>query len=235
MRFMVMHKVDAPMEAGEPPARSIIEGMGALVGRSLKSGVFLDGAGLHRSEMRVRLTFDGGKRTVVRGPYQGSNELLASFALIAASSMDHAVELATRLAEAGGDRELEIGPVVEAWDLNNAPRPAGKPYRFLLLRKADAAFEAGAKQPAAVQRVLDEWKRDGVLQSAALLAPSKTGARLRTTGSKRVWTDGPFAESKELVAGFSIIEVPTLADAKAWTEEYAAILGDTQVDVRDVA
>ena len=235
MRFMVMHKVDAKMEAGEPPDQGIIQAMGKLVGRSLKSGVFEDGAGLHRSAARVRVVFDGGKRTVVRGPYTGSNELLASFAMITASSVDHAIELATRLAEAGGDREIEIGPVVEGWDLNGSPRPANAPYRFLVLRKADAAFEAGAAPAAGVQRVLDEWKRDGVLQSAARLAPSATGARSRVTGGKRTWTDGPFTESKELVAGYSVINVPAMADAKAFADEYAAILGDNEVDIREVA
>jgi hypothetical protein len=235
MRFMVMHKVDAKMEAGERPDETIIQGMGQFIGRSLKAGVFEDGAGLHPSASRVRLVFEDGQRTVVRGPYQGSNELLASFALIVATSVDHAIELATRLAGAGGDREIEIGPVVEGWDLTGKPRPADAPYRYLLLRKADAGFEAGAPRPAGVQRVLDEWKRDGVLQSAAMLAPSKTGARTRVTGGKRVWTDGPFTESKELVAGFSIINVPALADAKVWAEEYAGILGDNEVDVREVA
>lgn len=235
MRFMVMHKVDATMEAGERPSEGLVHAMGKLISGSMKSGVFLDGAGLHRSAMRVRLVLENGQRTLVRGPYAGSNELVASFALVVARSEDHAVELATRLAEAGGDREIEIGPVVEGWDLAGAPRPANAPYRFLLLRKGDAAFEAGAPQPAAVQRVLDDWRREGILQSAASLAPSRSGARTRVTAGKRAWTDGPFAESKELVAGFSILELPTLADAKRWAEEYAAILGDNEVDVREVA
>lgn len=234
MRFMVMHKVDATMEAGGPPSKAIIEGMGRFIGNAIKAGQFLDGAGLHRSATRVRLTFDGGKRDVLRGPYEGANELIASFAMVTASSMDHAIELATRLATAAGDREIEIGPVVEGWELHGGKRPANAPYRFLLLRKGDDRFESGASQPAAVQHVLDEWKRDGVLQSAATLAPSATGTRYRVTGGKRTWLDGPFAESKELVAGFSIIDVPSLADAKAWAVEYAAILGDNEVDVRAV-
>ncbi len=48
MRFMVMHKVDAEMEAGERPDPGIIQGMGRLIGNSIKQGSFLDGAGLHR-------------------------------------------------------------------------------------------------------------------------------------------------------------------------------------------
>jgi hypothetical protein len=236
MRFMVMHKTDANMEAGGPPPKGIIEAMGALVQGSLKSGVFLDGAGLHRSATRTRLTFDSGKRDVVRGPYGGSNELLASFAMIKAGSMDVAIELASQLAKAGGDAEIEIGPVVEPWDIGVMPKPADPPTpRFLLLRKANRAFESGAAQPAGVSRLLDDWKRDGVLLSAAALAPSAQGARYSKVGGKREWTDGPFTESKELVAGYSIIEVPSIAEARAWAEKYADILGDNQVDVRAVA
>ena len=73
-----------------------------------------------------------------------------------------------------------------------------------------------------------------MLQSAATLAPSAKGARYRKTGGKRVWTDGPFTESKELVAGFSIVNLPALDDARRWAEAYAAILGDNEVDVRVV-
>lgn len=235
MRFMVMHKVDAQMEAGGPPPERIIQEMSALVQRSIKDGVFKDGAGLHRSARRVRLVFEAGRRTVTPGPLEGRNELLASFTMIQADSMDHAIEIATRIAGAIGDGEIEIGPVVEPWDLGKMERPAHAPQRFLLLRKSDPALEAGAGQPAALTRLLEELGREGVVLTAATLAPSKTGARYRKTGGKRVWTDGPFTEAKELIAGFSILELPGLAEARAWTEDYARILGDVEVDVRGVA
>ena len=71
MRFMVMHKVDAKMEAGERPDHGVIEGMGRHIGGSIKQGIFLDGAGLHRSAVRVRLRLDGDRPQLERGPYQG--------------------------------------------------------------------------------------------------------------------------------------------------------------------
>ena len=149
--------------------------------------------------------------------------------------MDHAIELASRIAGALGDVEIEIGPVVEPWDLGVMEKPADAPLRFLLLRKADRAFEAGAPPPAGLSRLMEELTRDGVLLSAATLAPSAKGARYRTVGGKRQWTDGPFAESKELVAGFSIVKLPSQSDARAWAEAYGAILGDNEVDVRLIA
>jgi hypothetical protein len=232
---MVMHKVDAKMEAGERPSQELIQKMGQLVGRSLKAGIFKDGAGLHRSAKRARVSFANGKSSVVNGPYAGGNELTARFALITTTGIDQAIDLARKLGEAAGNVEVEVGPVVEGWDLNGSPRPADAPYRFLLLLKGDAAFEAGAPHAPAVSALLDTWKRDGVLQLDVRLNPTTTGARLTTTGGKRHWIDGPFAESKELIAGFAILELPNLEETRRFTEEYAAILGDNEIDIRLIA
>jgi hypothetical protein len=231
-RFIVMHKVDATMESGQPPDRDLIKDMGRLVGESIKNGTFVDGAGLHRSARRVRLRCKAGTCDVERGPYQGGNELVASMAAIRVESMDEAVEHARRLGTALGDAEIEVGPVVEQWDLAGAPKPAHvQGEQFLLLVKGDAAYERGqAPGPA-----FDDLARAGVLTAQHHLAPTSTGKRLAGPGGKRSWTDGPFAESKELIAGFSILEVPTLADAIAWADRYAAILVDCEVDVRQMA
>lgn len=239
MRFIVMHKVDANMEAGGPPSQEIIQNMGALVQGSLKEGVFLNGAGLHRSARRVRLQRSGGKVELTHGPYRGSNELVAAMVMISAVSLDAAIGHAQKLASALGDVEIEIGPVVEPWDLGMMPKPEGKlPERFLLLTKASADDESGntaAKHAAAVQELSASFQNDAAVLAADSLAPSAKGARLPPSGKgKRTWVDGPFAESKELIAGFSLLSLPSKADALAWADRYAAILVDCEVDVREV-
>ena len=239
MRFMVMHKVDANMEAGGPPSQQIIAGMGALVQESLKNRVFTTGAGLHRSARRARLE-SGGAR-VTKGPYAGQNELVSSFAMIKASSLDEAVERARQFAQVLGHVEIEVGPVVEPWDIGVLEKPEKLPLgRFLLLCKGDRQTESAAELPparrAALEELLQSLRDEGVLVMSDRLAPSAKGARL-ASGQKgqRSWTDGPFAESKELIAGFSVLDVPSRADALAWAERYAAILGDNEVDVRELA
>ncbi len=239
MRFIVMHKVDANMEAGGPPSPEIIKNMGELVQGSLQSGVFLNGAGLHRSARRARLKSVGGDATVTTGPYVGQNELVASFTMVSAKSLDDAVAHARQLANALGDVEVEIGPVVEPWDLGMMPKPEGNvPGRFLLLCKSTPADEAGdtaEKHAAAVKQLAASLGNDGAVLAAESLAPSARGARLPPTGKgKRVWVDGPFAETKELIAGFSLLELPSKAEALAWADRYAAILVDCEVDVREV-
>jgi len=240
MRFMVMHKVDANMEAGGPPSQDIIARMGELVQGSLQRGEFLNGAGLHRSARRARLEQKAGETTVTTGPYAGQNELVAAFTMISAASMDAAIGHARTLASSlGGDVEIEIGPVVEAWDLGLIPKPEKAPERFLLLTKASAADESaasGAKHAAAVKKLAASFQGNAAVLAADSLAPSAKGARLRAVekGAKPVWVDGPFAESKELIAGFSLLQVPSKAEALKWADRYAEVLVDAEVDVREV-
>jgi len=237
MRFMVMHKVDAKMEAGSPPDQTIIREMGALVQGSLKSGIFTTGAGLHRSARRARVEAGGA---VTRGPFSGRNELLSSFVMIRARSLDEAIERARQLSHLLGDVDVEVGPVVEPWDLGLVAKPPGDaPGRFLLLCKGTAATESGAEPSPERRAEQTKWiealRAEGALLMADSLAPSSRGARLASGPSgKRSWVDGPFAESKELIAGFSVLAVPALADAIAWAERYAAVLGDNEVDVREL-
>jgi hypothetical protein len=240
MRYIVMHKVDVKMEAGAPPDRKLIKNMGQLVGESLKKGIFVDGAGLHRSARRVRLRCRGGTCDIEHGPYQGENELVASMALIRVDSIDAAVEQAQRFGVALGDAEIEIGPVVEPWDLTGSSKPPDvQGEQFLLLFKGNPDYERGQEitpeQAAAVARLDDELASNAVLLKRHRIAPSSTGKRLAGPEGKRMWTDGPFMESKELIAGFSILEVPSLADAITWADRYAAILVDNEIDVRRMA
>lgn len=253
MRFIVMHKVDAHMESGGPPSQDIIKNMGALVQESIRGHIFTTGAGLHRSAKRARL--DRGGKVVTKGPYSGQNELVDSFAMIRASSLEEAIERAREFARVL-DAEIEVGPVVEPWDLGVMAKPAGNTLgRFLLLCKGDAATEAGGDSLAArrekLAALVEALKKEGVLLMSDRLAPTARASRLPSasqrggapaaaTGGataaagKRSWVDGPFAESKELIAGFSVLELPSRADAIVWAERYAAILGDNEVDVREL-
>ena len=241
MRFIVMHKVDANMEAGGPPSQEIISQMGALVQGSMKSGVFLNGAGLHRSARRVRLESLAGETKVTHGPYAGKNELVASFTMLSAKSLNDAIaHTRTLAASLGGDIEIEVGPIVEPWDLGLMPKPASAPERFLLLCKSTPEDEAGdtaQKHAAAVQALAATLQNDAAVLAADSLAPSARGARSSSAAGakdKRVWVDGPFAESKEMIAGFSLLSLPSKAEALAWADRYAAILGDNEVDVREM-
>jgi hypothetical protein len=237
MRFIVIHKNDAHMESGGPPSQEIVSQMGALVQEGVKNGIFLNGAGLHRSARRVRLDCKGGQCAVTNGPYTGKNELVASMVMLSTRSMDHAIGHAKKLASLLGDVEIEIGPVVEPWDLGMIPKPNRPvPERFLFLCKSTAVTETDAeaskKHRAAVEALAQELGADATVMAVETLSPSSRGSRLKSGAKgKRHWVDGPFTESKELIAGFSLIAMPDKAAALAWADRYAAILHGNEVDV----
>jgi hypothetical protein len=240
MLFMVMHKINAEIDAGGPPRKGLVEAMGQLIGETRQAGKFRDGAGLKGRKERVRVKLSGGERTVQKGPYRGENELISSFAMLKVKSMEEGVEWASRYAGAVGATEIEVGQVTEAWDIGVAPKPTGEvPLRVLALAKATASSESAPAAPAAeaavkLNAVFDDMKRTGVFLGAESLEPSAKGARLQAKAGKYSWTDGPFTESKELVSGYTILEVSSLQEAKQWTIRYATILGDIEVDVREV-
>jgi hypothetical protein len=239
MLFMVMHKINAEIAAGGPPRKDLVDQMGQLIGDAVASGKLRDGDGLRENASRVRLESSGGKRRVVKGPLTGDNELVAGFVKLKVKGIEEAVQWAGRYADAISAAEVDVGPATEAWDIGVAPKPSGEvPLRVLVMDKADAAFEAGAKLAPAQQQKLDalyaEMKSAGVFLGAERLQPSSKAARLQRTAGKVTWTDGPFTESKELVSGYTIMEFESKRDAIAWTERYAEILGDCEVDLRAV-
>jgi hypothetical protein len=214
----------------------IVHEMGAFVGEQVKAGRFIDGAGLGASKTRTRLVFRNGECTVKRGPYRGEHELPAATLLLQVSTREEAIGWAERYGKILGDGEIELGPVNEPWDLGMMPRPADPPLRVLLIEKADAASEAGKRSPrqkADLTRLKTEMQKAGVLAQATQLAPSSAGKRLRFQDNQLTVLDGPFSESKELIGGFSIMELPSLEEAIEVTRRYAAILGGTlEVDLR---
>jgi hypothetical protein len=231
MQFILMHKADKNSEADVPPSPELIVSMGKLMEEMAKAGVLLAGEGLQPSSKGVRLKFSGGKRTVTRGPFTGSNELIAGFAIVRVESMEKAIEWASRLARVVGDVEIDIGLVKEPWDLGLCPKPDGQMTRFMLMYKADEASEAGV---SSTSEVMKQWTQDmveaGVLLSSEALQPSSKGARLNFAGGKRTVRDGPFTESKELIGGFCMLQVKLKEEAIEWSSRFAKALCDARVE-----
>jgi hypothetical protein len=243
MRFMVMHKHDSSTEAGARPSAAFIEEMGNLIGELIQSGVFKDGAGLGKSATRTRVTFRDGQRSVVDGPYAGSdNELVDGFLQLTVSSRAEAVEWASKLGRILGDAEIEVGKTTEEWDLGLVPEPPNAPQHYLLLQKATPASEAGQQPSAAVRSAVDALHREmtaaGVLTSAASLAPSRQGTRIQMDASKRRVIDGPFTESKELIGGFAILDLPSREAVIDFAWRYGALMlksvEQLELDIRPV-
>jgi hypothetical protein len=107
--------------------------------------------------------------------------------------------------------------------------------RFMIIRKADAQTEAWAKPSKALVDAMmaynEEMIRAGVMLGGDGLKPSSRGARIRFANGKPKVTDGPFAEAKELVAGFTIIQVASRDEALEWVKRWPVEDGDGEVEL----
>jgi hypothetical protein len=118
MRFMILRKADAGTEAGIMPGEQLLAAMQAYMEELGNAGVLLDGDGLHPSSKGVRVSFSGGKPTVIDGPFTETKELIAGYVILQVKSRDEAIEWARRWPALDGDGEtqLEIRPYFEAAD-----------------------------------------------------------------------------------------------------------------------
>jgi hypothetical protein len=109
--------------------------------------------------------------------------------------------------------------------------------RFMMLVKASKDSEAGklpTKELIAAMGAFNEgMARAGVMLAGEGLHPSSKGTRVTYTGGKRLMTDGPFAETKELLAGFWMIQVKSKAEALEWASRVPFTHGEV-VEVRQV-
>jgi hypothetical protein len=236
MRFMIMHKNDPQTEAGQKPPMELVHKMGAFIGEYAKSGRFIDGAGLSGSATRTRLVFRDGRCTVKHGPYRGERELPAAALQLKVKTREEAIGWAERYGKILVNGEIELGRVNEPWDIGLMPAPENAPLQFLLIEKADEVTEAGARSPkqkADLTRLKTEMTKAGVLVKSLRLKPSAKAKRLTFTNNDLLIIDGPFAESKELLGGFAVMELSDVDEAIALCRRYAEILGGTlEIDLR---
>jgi hypothetical protein len=112
--------------------------------------------------------------------------------------------------------------------------------RFMIMGKATKETEAGIlpkpEEFEAMGKYNEELVKAGILLAAEGLAPTSKGARVKFSGDKRTVIDGPFAETKELVAGFLIIQVKSLEEAIEWVKRAPNVAnGETEVEIRKVS
>src|SRR5213593_2467898 len=109
--------------------------------------------------------------------------------------------------------------------------------RFMVLVKADKNSEAGVLPSqdilAAMGKYNEELVKAGVMLAAEGLQPSSKGARVKFEGTKRTVTDGPFSETKELIAGFWLWQVKSREEAIEWLKR-APFDGGTEIELRQV-
>lgn len=124
MRVMVIVKADRDSEAGVLPSEDLLSRMGKYNEELVNAGIMLAGEGLHPSSRGVRVTFSGDERTVAKGPFPQTRELVAGFWLWKVESMDEAIEWVKRCPNPTNSvSDIEIRPVYEAEDFGDEFTP----------------------------------------------------------------------------------------------------------------
>jgi len=109
--------------------------------------------------------------------------------------------------------------------------------RFMVIVKATPDSEAGVMPDKQLLTEMGKFNEElvkaGVMLAGEGLHPSSKGVRVRFSGNRRTVIDGPFAETKELIAGFWLWQVQSLEEAVEWLKR-APFDGDTEIEVRQV-
>jgi hypothetical protein len=107
--------------------------------------------------------------------------------------------------------------------------------RFAILRKADNDTEAGmlptAELISAIGQYIEDMGKAGILLAGEGLKPTSQSARMKFSGGKPTVQDGPFTETKELIAGYTVIDVASREEALAWMKRWPQIDGGGEVEL----
>jgi len=108
--------------------------------------------------------------------------------------------------------------------------------RFLCLYKPAKAegTPPTEEEMAEMGKLIEDWTKSGKLLAAEGCLPSALGARVRLSGGKFKVVDGPFAEAKEVVGGFALIQAATKAEAIEFIKDFLKVAGDGETEIRQV-
>jgi hypothetical protein len=96
MRFMILVKATKDSEAGRMPSQKLLADMGKFNQELIAAGIMIDGGGLHPTSNGARVTFSGKDRTVTKGPFAHTNELVSGYWLWKLNSLEEAIEWVKR-------------------------------------------------------------------------------------------------------------------------------------------
>lgn len=262
MRIMMLLKSDSTTETGAPPDEKLLTAMGNYNAALLDAGVLLGGEGLHPTSEGARVRIAKGKTTVVDGPFSEAKEVVAGYFMLKTKSLKEAIEWAKKLPgsdDTTTEGEVELRPLFEVEDfpVDPAEQPDGwrdkeiemrdslkvpgpeKGHRYISFIKGDKNTESemmpSEKLLTEMGALMQEMNEKGVMISGDGLKPTKDGVKIRLAKGKTTVIDGPFSETKEIIAGFSLYRAKTKAEAVEWARRCLQIHVDgTGIDAGEI-
>jgi len=228
MQYMILRRADHTSEAAGFPSAE------------LKAAV-PQAKWLQSSASALRMKRSEGKWNFSEGPFD--DVAVAGFTMVEAADLKGAETLARTwpVADAEGSAVLEVreagcpGGCV-GFDTGAAPQKTG----YAILLRSDSVSETDLAPPAEVIDIMNRANRAAIDAGTAIsgegLKSTAKGSRVKFNAGKSMVVDGPFAEVKELIAGYWLIDVNSLDEAIAWVKSYPyPNVGTMEVELRKVA
>lgn len=227
MRYLAMLYGDESQ--GPEPDTAEFEALLAAYGRfdAGAADAILGGEALQPTSAAVTVRPSADAPLVTNGPFAETTEAIGGFYALEAATLDDAIQLARQIpaatVDAGGRGGVELRPLVEWWTGGDegGVGPGGDRYLAMIYSKETPAeipntpeWEQGAAQHGAF---IDKHRE--VLDGGAALHPVASATTVRVQDGKLLVTDGPFAETSEVIGGFYLLHAATRDDAAAVAAE----------------
>ena len=214
MYFMLLFIDRKDARPGEPAGMPELK---RFAGELASQGKLRRAAPLAPEADGARIRVRDGKAFVVDGPFAESKEVLGGFWIVDVASRDEAIEIARRAFELGEPRPHARSGVVEVHHarIPEIPVAPGKGTLFLHAFRYDRepGFVPEASHMAEMRAHGEGLIRAGQFEETAPLASDPPPARIQSRRGKTLVTDGPFAETKDLLGGYTIVRAASRAEA----------------------
>jgi hypothetical protein len=221
------------------PAR-VPEGMAALArlaSELRREGRLLRGGPLAAEAEGVRVVVRDGGTFVTEGPFAESREVVGGFWLVDAESRDEAIAIARRVFETGEPRPearhgaVDVHVVAQRYCVAGDPG-TGKAWWYAF-HNDPGLVDCGQEKLREMIAYGEALERDGKLFETAPLRFATPAARVSAAGGKTLVTEGPFAEAKEVIGGYSLLRAASREEALAIAKGYPAARWGT-LELREI-
>jgi hypothetical protein len=231
MQYLLIH-TGAPDIAGEWDDEAWAA-LASWIEETIASGVNIEGQPLGLDAAATTVKVRDGQLVVTDGPYAETKEQVAGFDVIECASLEEAVRWAGRHPHCWMGA-TEVRALAGGAPAAHLPEPSAGKARYMMLVCTDPAV---APEELARIEPVDPWVAEmdgrGVRLFGSELEPPGSARTVRVRESRAIVTDGPFAETKELIAGFWLWQVKSKEEAIEWLKR-APFDGGTEVEIRQV-
>jgi hypothetical protein len=220
VQYLLVHVVDDELAAAKPWDEAAQASPEAWLGDAISRGANLHGSRLGPPSDATTVKVRRGELVITDGPFAETKEQVAGYDLLECRNMEEALEWATRhpTAQVGA---IEVRPLQGDEPPQGLPEPAQGKRRYMMLVCSDPAADRDEPgQIAPVEPWVEEMGGRGARRFGSQLAEPALARTVRVRDGQALVTDGPFAETKEQVAGFDILDCTDLDQAIEIAEKH---------------